>query len=140
MNRATAMAVVIGGVLPAGVISSIAAAGIWLGGGAPTAFALDGLPEATVHNYHFVESEPDFAARIPCYCGCYGLSHRNLLDCYIRPEGGYERHASGCGVCGWEADDIERMLAEGMDASDIRVAIDEEYGSYGKPTDTPEGT
>ncbi len=140
MSKAAVIAVLIGGVLPAGVIASIAAAGIWLGGSAPTAFSLDGLPEATVHNYHFIESEPDLASGIPCYCGCHSLSHRNLLDCYLRPEGGYEQHASGCGICGREADDVEKMLAEGADPSRIRAAIDEEYGSYGKPTDTPEGT
>lgn len=140
MNRTALTAVVVGGALPAGVISSIAAAGIWLGGSAPSAFALDGLPEGTVHNYHFVESQPELAARIPCYCGCHSLAHRNLLDWYIRPDGGYERHASGCGICGWEADDVERMVADGMHASSIGAAIDEEYGSYGKPTDTPEGT
>ena len=140
MSKAAVVAVVVGGALPAGVIGSIAAVGIWLSGPAPTAFSLDGLPEATVHNYHFIESEPDLASRIPCYCGCRSLSHRNLLDCYLRPDGGYEQHASGCGICGWEADDVEKMLAEGADPSRIRAAIDEEYGSYGKPTDTPEGT
>ena len=114
MSKAAVIAVLIGGVLPAGVIASIAVAGIWLGGSAPTAFSLDGLAEATVHNYHFIESEPDLASGIPCYCGCHSLSHRNLLDCYLRPEG--------------------------ADPSRIRAAIDEEYGSYGKPTDTPEGT
>lgn len=127
----------LGGVLPAGVLLSIAGAGIWFGGRAPTTFPLDGLPEATIHNYQFVESQPELAARIPCYCGCQSLAHRSLLDCYVRPEGGYERHASGCGICGWEADDVERMLAEGEDPASIRAAIDAEYGSYGKPTNTP---
>jgi hypothetical protein len=131
------IAVVIGGVLPAAVIAAIAAAGIWLGGSAPAAFALDGLPEATVHNYHFIESEPDLASSIPCYCGCHSLSHRSLLDCYLRPEGGYEQHASGCGICGMEADSVEQMLASGRDPETIRAAIDAEYSSYGKPTDTP---
>lgn len=137
MNARMLMAVGLGGILPATVISSIAAAGIWLGGRAPEAFALDGLPDPVVHNYHFVESQPELVARIPCYCGCYSFGHANLLDCYLRPDGGYEQHASGCGICGMEADDIERMLAEGQDPSAIRTAIDAQYRSYGKPTNTP---
>jgi len=137
MDRTHLIATLLGGVLPASTIAVIAAAGIWLGGSASSAFALDGLPEQTVHNYHFVESQPALAARIPCYCGCYSFGHTNLLDCYIRPEGGYEQHASGCGICGMEADDIEQMLADGRAADSIRAAIDAEYGSYGKPTNTP---
>jgi len=136
VSRGALTVVAVGGVLPASVISSIAAAAIWLGGSASSAFALDGLPEATVHRYHFVASEPEMAARIPCYCGCRGLAHRSLLDCFVRPGGGYERHASGCGICGWEADDVERMAGEGMDAASIRTAIAGTYGSYGQPTDT----
>ena len=137
MKRNVVVVAILGGLIPAGVVASIAVAGIWLGGSARTAFALDGLPEATVHNYHFVESEPQLATRIPCYCGCPRLGHRSLLDCFVRPEGGYERHASGCSICGWEADDVERSLSDGLDAASIRAAIDEEYGSYGKPTNTP---
>lgn len=138
MNARTLVAVVVGGVLPALFISLVAAAGIWLGGtSTPSGFALEGLPDKVLHNYQFVESEPQLAARIPCYCGCYSLGHSNLLDCYIRPEGGYEQHASGCGICGMEADDIERMLGAGQSADAIRASIDAEYSSYGKPTNTP---
>lgn len=137
MSARTLVAVAVGVVLPAVLISSIAAAGLWLGGTTPRAFALDGLPDEIVNNYHFVESQPDLAAKIPCYCGCHSLGHTNLLDCYIRPDGGYEQHASGCGICGMEADDIEQMLAGGQDPGAIRAAIDAEYSSYGRPTNTP---
>ncbi len=134
------VATVVGGVVPASVVASIAAAGILWGGSTPTSFALDGLPEATVQNYHFIESRPELAQHIPCYCGCSGLGHGSLLDCFVRPEGGYEPHASGCGICGMEADDAERMLVDGQDVHAIRTAIDAKYSAYGKPTDTPGGT
>lgn len=133
------VATVLGGVLPGAVIASIAAAGLLWGGSARASFALDGLPEATAHNYHFVESHPELAERIPCYCGCYSFGHRSLLDCFMRPEGGYERHASDCGICGMEASDVENLLNEGSDSHAVRSAIDAKYEKYGKPTNTSEG-
>lgn len=128
----------IGGVLPGSVVASIAVAGILWSGNAKPSFALDGLPQATVHNYHFVESQARVAEHIPCYCGCYTFGHGSLLDCFVRPAGGYERHASDCGICGKEADDVERMLGEGSDPVAIRTAIEVGYSKYGKPTSTPE--
>ena len=137
MSARTLVAVAVGVVVPAAIISSIAAAGLWLGGNTPRSFALDGQPDQVVHNYHFVESQLELAAKVPCYCGCYGLGHTNLVDCYIRRDGGYEPHASGCGICGMETDDIEQMLEDGRTADAIRAAIDAEYSSFGKPTNTP---
>ncbi len=131
------IASVLGATIPASALASIAVAGMVWGGTRSTSFALDGLGEATVHEYHFVESHQDLAAGVPCYCGCHGLGHRSLLDCYIRPDGRYERHASGCAVCGMETNDIDRMLGEGMDTRSIRTAIDAAYSSYGRPTGTP---
>ena len=132
------VATLFGGVFPGVVVASIAAAGLFWGGSTKPSFALDGLPEATVRNYHFVESHSQLAERIPCYCGCYSFGHRSLLDCFVRPEGGYERHASDCGICGMEANDVERMLGEGSDPVAMRTAIDTKYAKYGKPTNTPE--
>lgn len=138
MTRTTVIAVAISAILPATVIGGIAAAGIWFGGGStPHAFALDGLSPDLQHNYHFAEQQPALMAGIPCYCGCHSLGHGNLLDCYIRPDGGYEQHAAGCGICGMEADDVEQMLTAGQSPEAIRTAIDAEYSSYGKPTNTP---
>lgn len=139
MSWRVVLATLIGGVLPASVVASIAVAGILWGGSAKPSFALDGLPEATVNNYRFVASHAQLAERIPCYCGCYSYGHRSLLDCFVRPGGGYERHASDCGICGMEAGDVERMLGEGRDPATIRSTVDAAYSKYGKPTNTPEG-
>lgn len=132
------VATFLGGVLPGVAIASIAVAGLVWGGSAKPSFALDGLPEATVHNYHFVESHSQLAERIPCYCGCYSFGHRSLLDCFVRPEGGYERHASDCGICGMEASDVEELLNDGTGSHAVRTAIDAKYEKYGKPTNTLE--
>ena len=134
------VASVVGGVVPVGVVASIAAAGILWGGTQRPSFALDGLPEATVHNYQFVASHPQLVEHIPCYCGCYAFGHGSLLDCFVRREGGYERHASDCGICGMEADSVETALAQGSDSHAIRTAIDVAYARYGKPTNTPGGS
>ena len=137
MARRGLIAAVVGGVLPGSLVALIAAAGSLWGGSASPTFALDRLPEETVRQYHFAESHPELTKQIPCYCGCYGLGHTNLLDCFIRPQGGYERHASECGICGREAEDVSRMLEQGADPQTIRAAIDAAYSGYGKPTDTP---
>lgn len=138
MDSTTVIATALGGVLPGTVLAGIAAAGFLLGGSAPaSAFDLQGLPETTVHNYRFAEQHQEVLVRTPCYCGCQGLGHRNLFDCFVRPNGGYEVHASGCNICGREADEVERMLGEGAEMAAIRTAIDLAYGSYGRGTDTP---
>ena len=38
----------------------------------------------------------ELLASLPCFCGCAGYQppHRNLLDCFIRTEGGFESHAA----------------------------------------------
>ena len=74
---------------------------------------------------------------VPCYCGCVGLGHQSLLDCFVRPTGGYEPHASGCAICTREATQVEEMLEQGASAATIRATIDANYAKYGRPTNTP---
>jgi hypothetical protein len=74
---------------------------------------------------------------LPCYCGCgESAQHRNLEQCFFKPEGGYDSHASGCDICGKEAMDAARWQRDGMSAKEIRRLIDEKYAVYGTPTDT----
>jgi Protein of unknown function with PCYCGC motif len=105
------------------------------------AFDLSKQPAQIVDLYRFVEGSPSLAAVIPCYCGCGpspNLGHESLLDCFILPDGsGYESHAALCAICTGEADDIRRLSAEGTESAAIRTWIDEKYGKYGVPTDTP---
>jgi hypothetical protein len=100
-------------------------------------FSLNGQPAEVVDAYHFVAQHPGHAASIPCYCGCVGLDHRSLLDCFVKPEGGLEPHALTCGVCGEDAAGLRAMLEDGVAIRDIRTAIDQQYGRLGRPTDTP---
>lgn len=102
-----------------------------------TDYSLSGQAPEIVHAYEFTADHAEHAARIPCYCGCAELGHRHLLDCFVKPDGGWEPHATYCGVCRDEASDLEAMLAAGESIENIRVQIDQRYGRLGKPTDTP---
>jgi hypothetical protein len=106
-------------------------------GGSAEAFTLAGLDASTAHHYEFAAAHPDGMARIPCYCGCVGLDHGSLLDCFVKPEGGWEAHASNCGVCGDEAAKVEAMLAQGESIDSVRATIVDQFGRLGRPTDTP---
>jgi hypothetical protein len=114
-------------------------AGVMFGRGGNTAqaFTLQGLQPAMVHNYEFAAAHHDQMARIPCYCGCVDLRHTSLFDCFVKPEGGWEPHASTCGVCGDEAAKVEALLAENQSIESVRAAIIDRFGRLGRPTDTP---
>ena len=96
-------------------------------------------PADIVSTYRYIESQPEVASRIPCYCGCgKSLGHQSLLDCYVIGPGTYSDHASFCLICGREAADLKRLAAEGQKTSVIRAWIGAEYSPYGPPTNTPE--
>lgn len=99
-------------------------------------YSLEQLDPVIVHNYEYVAAHADHAARIPCYCGCESLDHRSLLDCFVRPEGGWEPHATYCRICGQEADDLEAQLSQGASIESVRASIDAAYGRLGPPTRT----
>lgn len=99
---------------------------------------LSSQPADIVASYHYVEENHALVRQIPCYCGCgKALGHQNLFDCFVISPGVYSDHASGCMVCGDEANDVQRLAGEGKSAGEIRVWIDGEYSRYGPPTKTP---
>ncbi len=95
------------------------------------------LPAHIAARYRFIEQHQPLARRMPCYCGCGSLGHRDLADCFIGRQGGYEGHAVDCGVCIAQAQDVETMLAQGMTARAIRERIDTVYAPMGPGTNTP---
>jgi hypothetical protein len=99
--------------------------------------SLAGLSENVAAHYRFIKGHQEHAGRIPCYCGCGSLGHRDLKECFITANGGYERHGASCGVCQAEAQDLRDMLAQGMAIDEIRATIDANYSALGTPTDTP---
>ncbi len=104
----------------------------------PTTITLDGLPPRTLDGYRFAEANSALLEQIPCYCGCgNSVGHRFLRDCFLHDDGTYEAHASGCGICLAEFEDVALMLDRGESTAAIRAFIDARYADTGTPTDTP---
>lgn len=81
----------------------------------------------------------EITTRIPCYCGCASSSpaHRDLRDCFFKPEGGYTDHAAGCDLCGKIALDVLRAYQQKTPLKEIRAMVDDKYAEYGTSTQTP---
>lgn len=100
-------------------------------------WTLSDQPADVIADYTFVAAHGQEARQVPCYCGCVSLNHGSLRDCFLKPEGSYDEHASACVICRDEANDLKRFLDGGQDARAARVYIDEQYGGFGRPTNTP---
>lgn len=96
--------------------------------------ALASLPGAHQVVYEAAAADEEAMTQVRCYCGCESfLDHRHLLDCFVRPDGGWERHATGCAVCIAEAEDVLEMRANGDDLDVIIERIDRRYGGITSP-------
>lgn len=91
--------------------------------------SLADLPAATAEIYQYAADHADHFADIPCYCGCdRSLGHRNLEDCFVNPAGGWDAHASGCGICTAEALTAQELLDANTHIAVVRQAIIDRYG------------
>jgi hypothetical protein len=96
---------------------------------------LASLPADHQEMYRAAAADPDAFEAVACYCGCEEfLDHRHLLDCFVRPDGGWERHATGCAVCLAEAGDVIEMRSTGTPIDEITRRIDDRYGAITAPT------
>ncbi len=93
--------------------------------------------------YIFAVQNQDKVMYLACYCGCAGmqhsdklLSHKSLKDCYIKPDGSYEPHASECKLCNDITLEARDMLMTGYSLKDVRKKIDDEYSGRGVGTNT----
>ena len=88
--------------------------------------------------YEYAVAAPDLLRAVPCYCGCVNLAvpHRDLYDCFVTPDGFYDSHAAGCGVCQLEALDVQRQAGAGLTLAEIRQQIDTHFGESGPGTHT----
>ncbi len=94
----------------------------------------------SLESYRLAVREGDLLARLPCYCGCVDTAnppHRNLKECFIKPDGRFEEHGSTCDLCGKIALDAADLQAQGLPLREIRARLDAKYLEYGKATDTP---
>jgi hypothetical protein len=80
---------------------------------------------------------PDLLASVPCFCGCvtYSPPHRSLLDCFVRPAGGFEPHAAGCSTCQEEALAARRWADQGLELPEVRRRIIASFEDRGPSTD-----
>ncbi|MFZ3383361.1 MAG: PCYCGC motif-containing (lipo)protein [Candidatus Methanoperedens sp.] len=93
--------------------------------------------------YIFASQNQDKVMYLACYCGCAGmqhsnklLSHKSLKDCYIKPDGSYEPHASECKLCNDITLEARDMLMTGYSLKDVRKKIDDKYSGRGVGTNT----
>lgn len=93
--------------------------------------------------YIFAVQNQDKLKYLACYCGCAGmqhsnalLSHKSLKECYIKPNGEYEPHASECKLCNDITLEARDMLMKGYSLKEVRKTIDDEYSGRGVGTNT----
>jgi len=95
---------------------------------------------ASLESYRLAVREQALLEQQPCYCGCVTTAdppHRNLKECFIKPDGSFEEHGATCDLCGKIALDAADLKAQGLSPREIRAALDAKYLEYGKATDTP---
>lgn len=98
---------------------------------------LASLPADHQTLYRAAAADPEAFEAVPCYCGCESfLDHRHLLDCFVRPSGGWERHATGCAVCLAQAHDVSDMRDDGVPLDQIIRTIDRSFGGFTDTTTT----
>lgn len=96
---------------------------------------LASLPADHQALYTAAHDDPAAFSEVACWCGCEAfLDHRHLLDCFVRPDGTWERHATGCAVCLAEARDVIELRDEDVPVAEIIRRIDRRYGGITDPS------
>ena len=90
---------------------------------------LETLPAHHQDLYLAAAADEEAFTAVRCYCGCESfLGHQDLRACFLRPDGGWEAHATGCAVCIAEAEEVVELRQEGVPIEDIVDRIDARYG------------
>jgi hypothetical protein len=104
---------------------------------AAPAFSLESVSAELADHYRFAADHPAPYRHVPCFCGCQAmLGHKSLFDCFVRPDGAWEVHASGCAVCMDESIQLRTLLARGASVDRIHDAIVARYGGLASPPAT----
>ncbi|MDO9518042.1 MAG: PCYCGC motif-containing (lipo)protein [Methanosarcinaceae archaeon] len=94
----------------------------------------------TLKAYEYTALNPQIIDQVPCYCGCGGLGHESLLNCFMTDDGEYDNHASQCDICVGEVIKIKKMYEDGLSIDVIRANIDNDYRKYADPTGYRDGS
>ena len=81
--------------------------------------------------YEYTTLNPQIIDQVPCYCGCGGMGHMSLKNCFISDTGEYSNHASQCDICVGEVIKAKKMYEDGLSLEEIRAKIDVDYRKYG---------
>lgn len=93
--------------------------------------------------YTFAVNNQDKFMYLSCYCGCAGMQHsdkiikhNSLKDCYLKPDGSYEPHASECKLCNDISLYAKDLFMKGNSLKEVRKIIDDRYSGRGVGTNT----
>lgn len=88
--------------------------------------------------YQFSVANREISEQVPCYCGCVGLGHVSLYDCYVSsgPDEAltFDLHAQACTICVDMTHDTMQLMDRGTGVRDIRAYLEVNYAKYGPPT------
>lgn len=74
--------------------------------------------------YEAARTHPELFDGVYCACECdKSMGHRSLLSCFE------SRQAIGCMACREEAELVARLARDGESLVEVRLAVDEEFGS-----------
>lgn len=94
------------------------------------ALAFDDIPEEQREHYLAAADDEEAFSAVRCYCGCEDfLGHEDLLACFVRDDGAWERHATGCGICLAQAEMVGDLREQGRSVDEIAEAIDDHYSA-----------
>lgn len=84
--------------------------------------------------YRFAAEHPEVLSYVPCFCGCERAGHRGNEDCFVKQRDAngdvvsWDEHGMECAVCIDVATRSLQMFTSGATVTDIRAAIDKEFG------------
>lgn len=101
------------------------------------AVELASLPADQQVTYRAAADDPEAFSEVRCYCGCESfLGHEDLAACFVRPDGRWERHATGCAVCLNEAEQVIEDRERDVPIDEIVARIDDRFGGITGDTTT----
>ena len=95
--------------------------------------------QTSLDAYRLAVDNRELFSQMPCYCGCAKLDvpHQNLDQCFFMEDGGFEKHAAYCTICGDIAVAAAGWQSEGKTTAEIRQLVDNKFRDVGPATNTP---
>ena len=92
--------------------------------------AFEDISDEQRGNYLAATDDTEAFTAVRCYCGCEDfLGHDDLLACFVRDDGAWERHATGCGICLAQADMVAELREQGRSLDETIEAVDDRYAA-----------